>query len=903
MIVPRWGALADRDRDLFQLTVAFLKGRIAEPETLRWALDLPTHDVVRRSATLEAVDRAVDAGMPGPWRTAWRLVEEAWRVPASPHHANHMTPVWIQERLKEGDRSGTVIEEIVSHVRPRLVVSVARGLASRSGRWKPRRLGDLVHSSLTSGELIIPANVGLADIRDAEFLSELARRLEDAVLGGLATARRFGWDGRTPYGLGLPHRVALVPISENGRPHDVDEHATGLAPALKLLHAVLSQIADLDPSNAATFASRLKHGTSLAERRLWAALAVDPRLASSQEVGKALGRTDEREFWGVHTMPEISELRARRFGDLAEPVQAQMIRRILRGPPRSHWPNDVEPVQWIELRRYWAARELRRIQVAGHEIPASQQSWLHVQLAEFPELAATVRVDEGFPGTYEAFDVPPPGDDGYDLLKGWERLERLQSALRSTGRGWGDDPADRAARWIGEPRNALPLIDDFESVSSSDRNYPEIWERFGWQHHPAEHAKGSRDLEGEAGRVLSLLEGVQDATLEAAVDGLSDWLSDWRNEAAIQPGFVLLWKRLWPHAVAKTNQEQPEDETPRLDVIVQGRGDFEPRDLDTYNTAAGKMVGAFLALCPNLAEVDVAFPANAPQSELRDLLVRAGGRAGLVVKHRLSEHLSYFMKADPAWTRANLIPALAGNDESTLALWNAAARRGLSPGVLQHLGPAILQRAVDPRLGRETRQRLAFRLVVDCLHAFREHREPAVSHPALQQLLRTLDEEVRAHTAQAAQRFLRDVAEPEGPTPEELFDDAVAPFLSYVWPQERSLSTPGVSRAFADLPAESRERFAEVVGAVERFLVPFDCWSLIDYGLYGLDDEQRPKLAMINTETKAEALLRLLNSTVGTSQGATIPHDLSSALQQIRTASPSLADRPEFRRLATAARL
>ncbi|WP_068878795.1 MULTISPECIES: hypothetical protein [unclassified Phenylobacterium] len=903
MIDPRWLAFDGRERDLFQLTVAFLEGRIAEPETLRWTLGLAAHEGVRRAAALEAVDRAVDAGLAEPWRSAWRLVEEAWREPARPRNAAHMAAVRIQERLKEGDLSGTLIEEIVDLVRPRLAVAAGRGLAGRRRRWRPRRLTDLVHASLTSGALITPAEAGLDRVGDAGFLAELARRLEDAVLSGLAAARRFGWDGRTPYGLGLPDRIALIPVCQENARDDVDEHATGLAPALKLLHAILRQVVDQHPATVAAFAARLKEGGTLVEARLWAALAVDRRLATPEEVGEALADADERRFWGVHTIPELAELRAVRFGELTPPRQAWLVRRIMRGPPRSIWPKDVEADRLAEARRYWIARELRRLQVAGHALPAAEDAWLAAQLAEFQDLATSTRLDEGFPGTYEAFDIPPPGDDGYDLISGRERLERLEQALRATRVGWGDDPADRAASWIGDSRNALLLIADLESRPAGARDYPEVWDRFGWRHHPAAEPGGGRNLDDEARRVVALLQGVGDATLEAAVDGLSDWLSDWRSQAAGHPHFASLWRRLWPYAVARTNREQPEEETPRLDVIVRGGADAEPRDLDTYNTAAGKMVGAFLALCPNLTEVDQAFPPDAPQTELRELLVAETGRAGLVVKHRLAEHLSYFMKADAAWTRASLLPPLTDEGEDALALWNAVARRALSPGVLEFLAPFMLQRAVDPRLGRETRQRLAFRLVVDCLHALRERREPWAPRPELQHMLRSLDEEVRAHAAEAPQRFLRDVAQPGGPTPEALFDDAVAPFLAEIWPQERSLSTPGVSRAFADLPATAGDRFAAAVDAVERFLVPFDCWSLIDYGLYGADEMQTPRLAMIDTPAKAEALLRLLDRTVGASPGAVVPHGLSSALQQIRAVAPKLAERPDFRRLATAARL
>ena len=181
-------------------------------------------------------------------------------------------------------------------------------------------------------------------------------------------------------------------------------------------------------------------------------------------------------------------------------------------------------------------------------------------------------------------------------------------------------------------------------------------------------------------------------------------------------------------------------------------------------------------------------------------------------------------------------------------------------------------------------------------------------------MLRTLDDEVRASAANAIQQFIVQLshqAPAEGSSEgverkvsesaAALFRSAAAPFLREVWPQERSLATPGVSGALADLPAASGNAFVEAVDTIARFLVPFECWSTINFGLYG-EDGTRKKLAMIDDAGKARAFLRLLDLTVGTSEGSVIPYDLSSALDQISATSPSLTNSAEYHRLAAAAR-
>jgi hypothetical protein len=103
------------------------------------------------------------------------------------------------------------------------------------------------------------------------------------------------------------------------------------------------------------------------------------------------------------------------------------------------------------------------------------------------------------------------------------------------------------------------------------------------------------------------------------------------------------------------------------------------------------------------------------------------------------------------------------------------------------------------------------------------------------------------------------------------------------------------------MPATSRGAFVAAVDTIERFLVPFDTWSLADYGLFG-DNHVKAGLSTIDDFTKSAALLRLIDCTIGTAKSAVIPHDLDAALYQIEKVAPSLTRDPRFRRLATVAR-
>lgn len=196
---------------------------------------------------------------------------------------------------------------------------------------------------------------------------------------------------------------------------------------------------------------------------------------------------------------------------------------------------------------------------------------------------------------------------------------------------------------------------------------------------------------------------------------------------------------------------------------------------------------------------------------------------------------------------------------------------------------------MDRRLGRETRSSLAFSLVVEALHAYREKRDPILPNSRIQQMLRSYDDEVRAHAAGAIEQYVSDLAKNDiqdgyASTAAEIARSVVVPFFRVVWPQERSLTMPGISRELSRLPASADDAFDDAVEAIERFLVPFDGWSMFDYGL-DTADEQLEKFSTINSEPKGFAFLKLLDLTIGTDDNAVVPHDLGDVLDRIRNVS------------------
>lgn len=900
-----WLVLNDRDRDAVRTLMAFLHGRLSERPVVEWALRTKQHDIVKRAAVQQSLEFLDAKQLKDPWRSAWRLIEESWdqELPQS----SGTDAYRVQRRIASGERSSALVSAIIAVVQPRLKISTRSEPSNAAPSKRPRRVEDLFYVSLTSQKLADLDVYRLDSIGEVDFLVTLGVALEGAVNHGIALGRRLGWEGDHKFWrLGQLYYAGYQVRNHDGNNWDVDKFHEGIAPSVKLLAAVVRRIGALDPAQARAFISRWKQMSTPVHLRLWASLSQIAKLTPAGEISETLATLQDRPFWDVHAFPEIAELRALRFDDLSEDARSRILTRIKRGPPRAFWPRGSNRAQVTGAQQYWAARELRRIQVAGSLLPASATRWLDEYLDDFPDLGNMDSIQFGFQSSGAVRWHEPEPDDRFNDLVGEERLRALEAALASANISWNDDPAERASEWIRTGDNASLILSDIEHARDAGADFPRIWDRFGWTHNAPSRGNEATPAHRQTGdRVLALLELLPIATIEPAIDGITHWVASWERIVAESPQLFAVWTKLWPIAVASTNATSDEADAIDLNQIVGADPDGDSPDLDTLNTAAGRLVGVFLVSCPTIQGDENPFETNHPLRVMRDSIVSAEGKSGLIGRHRLIEALPYFLKADEEWCKRKLVEPLAANDAQSLALWRAIARRTQFTKVLKVIGHHFADRATDRRLGRETRGSLLSSLVLESLHAFREHRDPVIANAKVQQTLRAVDDEVRAHAAQTVVRFLNAMAgnvtiQPQQ-SADEVFRIAIEPFLDNVWPQERSLATRGVSAAFAELPAAAGGAFSHAVSAIERFLVPFDCWSMSDFGLAG-EVNGAARLASIDTPQSAAALLRLLDLSIGTAEGSVAPMDLAEALDQIRSVAARLARDSAFRRLETVAR-
>ena len=331
-----WHTLREPDLAAFWTAVEFLDGRLADATTVQWAVNLGPGRRAERLAIAHVLHRSGVSGLGDPWCTVWGLIEESfWGDVLEFGTASDYE---IRQRVVGGDRTGTLVSMISGLVAPRVRVEPLSPFAEE--RDGPREVpGDVMHASLTSQRLVTPDAIGLSAIEEVMFLAALANALEAEFRRGMDAGRRIGWDGthRSMWRLGRLYRIRFDTGVAEG--DDSDAFHRGIAPAVKLLFAVVERIAALDVSAAKSVIGAWRLRDTPIDTRLWATAASNSSLVSIEEVEAFLRSIDDRMFWDIHTYPEVATLRARRFGELSKQAREAVVKRLQDLPPsdwRSH---------------------------------------------------------------------------------------------------------------------------------------------------------------------------------------------------------------------------------------------------------------------------------------------------------------------------------------------------------------------------------------------------------------------------------------------------------------------------------------------------------------------------------------------------------------------------------------
>jgi hypothetical protein len=589
-------------------------------------------------------------------------------------------------------------------------------------------------------------------------------------------------------------------------------------------------------------------------------------------------------FWSIGHFPEITELRGQRFVELSAEDRAAIELQLLQTPPAALFPRRLSKSERYAARRSWTRRELRRLELGGGVPSEAVEAWT-TEFAANGEIYTTLtsvtsNLDNAYNFPWRAETGEYDADDIKDVLPVLERdLADTDYGAKAEG------AASYSHAHADDVINALEV--------SEPGLYPRVLASLAeWETSRGGGADAAVGHDLRAQKMLDALVRLSDSDLEASASAFSGWLNAWAKHLAADRRIWAIWIRLWPTAVAMSNKA-PMIVSSSASGSRDGRSDRLA--MEALNSPAGHLISALFSVLPNLTLVPHPF-ADEDLQRVRDTAFTATGDARLQVLHRFLSALEYMRSADQHWTEVNLLRPLAQAEHQDLEIWDAIARRGVSPESLKIIGRRLVMVARGGSLPAKTRAGLARTATYAVLQNLKDGEEPIIPLAEFQQMLRLGGDQVRIASA----RTLKDFLQAEGADPVTQFTAAVEPFLKQVWPADQTLRTGPLSDALAELPAAAGIAFPAAEAAIADFIVPFDAWSLHAFGFYakieGSESPRRKATPRMNRDESA-SWLDLLDRSIGRSEGAVYPRDLALALDSISTGNRLLMTDPRFQRL------
>lgn len=885
-----------RDKANYEITWAFLDSRLMDSDVVHWATTLdqyfdPNDLPVVRRAIKELIDRRE---IPEPWFSAWRWIRDSWSARGT---RNTLDAYRAADRLRAGDRSASLVDAIARLVEPPLLVKPAE---IRLSRGKPRTTTDLLWIQFGSVDFVRSDQISFSELDDANFLVALCHALDGRLSQSIDTARRFhgnlGWDATSrAFVVGLD---GANPIGAS----DADVFGYGIAPLLEMLYSALRRTAELDANLASVVPRRWRHERSFIHRRLWAAVAVDERVVAGEDAGDFLVALDRNEFWDFEGLPEICALRAHRFRDLNERQRALVAAKLRRGPPRFRWLRHLDAKRFTEYRNRRILREFQAIRDNGGTLAKRDAEWM----ARFGHLGPYPDPNDPGPRSTPRVYWGTEPDLKFDGIAESDLPDALEATLATERSGRHGAGYGAAGEWIKNPKNWTKIIGGLESRPCGGADYRHLWDCFAIAHDPGPSdgpIEPERREQGE--RVLALLDRRPLESVGHDISGISWWLGHWKTLATSTASGVLTTLKFWPLALQDTERSLLSRKLEWIKIDRRRKQYWSTQDVEmsALNTSAGHIAGvlaqALMKTTTDAPDDDV----EAIDGQIRDRLVKAPGLGGMIARYHLGLLLFHLWQEHREWTERNIIEPMLSGDDDVLTLWMAFVRASSSTAVkevVEALGEGMVQKTVEPRLDSQTRTALAVLVMRYFLYARWEGWEEKVSVNKMRQSLRQSETVVLTGVVyRALLDFLDHGPAPDTPGSEaevraKRFARAVKSVLTDVWPMERTPDRPSLAKAMARIPVASGSAFADGVGAVRRFLYPFKVRLLQDYGF---DENPEALGKVVKSDRDAEALLELLDRTVGEGEEARMPLHGDEALACLQRIAPKLARRPEFRRL------
>ena len=188
-------ALSSEEKQVFDATRRFIEERLNRRDILDWALKLGQNQRTERLAVRSLFAYPMNKQVKEPWLSAWGWLIEMW-ARAVPRDRQGLGKHGIADRIRRGERSGTLLGEMVKLVRPWVEVEARGQWGDTESNGRGRKLRDLVALRMTSSDPVRPSELGLEGVSDIDFLCDLADKLDAVVCDGIASGGAWAGAGQ-----------------------------------------------------------------------------------------------------------------------------------------------------------------------------------------------------------------------------------------------------------------------------------------------------------------------------------------------------------------------------------------------------------------------------------------------------------------------------------------------------------------------------------------------------------------------------------------------------------------------------------------------------------------------------------------------------------------------------------
>jgi hypothetical protein len=753
----------------------------------------------------------------------------------------------IAPRIKRGERSIELLEQIADVLRPKPRVGKRLSWYDEEGRPAPERPSDLISIDYEIDDAVTerwflsawPENapVGIDDKLLKLLTQNLSAALEDAIEAGVESDRGYS--------------ISDTDVPSVAR-HQQNAYRSGFLPIVCVMAELWTRLSQKDAHSALEFVDLWKGSPFRLVRRLGLFAAADQAVAADKAADVLLS-LPQAELFLTNSSVEVHRLVRTRWREFPNEKWQAIEHRIMDGPPSNWFREGADKERIIDNCRF---NLLASIQQYGVTLSAGAQAVLDDIRKRWPQWEPRPQKQAGFHIWHEG---PRPITGDSEKLKNVPDDQLVDEATKVADTADLLDGDSWQALCRSNPQRALRGL---EAQTKAGKWPVSAWERFLWAGQNIQNTDSST-------RVARLLLDWPKEQFSGVVSAASWWVN--HNAKTLEDD--LLWP-LWDRIEATARQEKQEPKIRDSDALT-----------DAMNAPGGHLAEVLLK---KLTSDQDSQELSGGMRERFDKLIGAPGRFGMLARVRLAAEVSFLFERAPAWTKQKIVPLFDWSSPDASAAWSARQYSNYigSPELFALTKQAFLDLFARTNVPDEDLRTFAEWLTTIMV----ANQSGAAEYPLTAM-------EARSALRQAGVRSLLSVGhrlaiELEQAKQEEKISKwrtVVGPVFQSVWPLDVELQTSTSTFKLVQILLGSGNAFPEAAGVILPFIRPENpSDQTAVFSISESDD--------ILYSSCPERMLDLLSAVVGDVPAKSV-YGLGKALDRLRAHAPQLADRKKFQKL------